>query len=121
MDNDLEMSTDMHSNWELKGKMPMNPFNELADELEYEIALMFVYTNVHGAEIYKDPLGRYTFKSAEHKTPFHEVPMVNYQGDQYMGTDGERYVVTKYPELVDALGVLQTSRIPTMEQTADLL
>ena len=56
MDNDLEMSRDMHSNWERKGKMPMNPFNELADELEYEIALMFVYTNVHGAEIYKDLL-----------------------------------------------------------------
>ena len=35
MDNDLEMSRDMHSNWERKGKMPMNPFNELADELEY--------------------------------------------------------------------------------------
>ena len=42
MDNDLEMSRDMHSNWERKGKMPMNPFNELVDELEYEIALMFV-------------------------------------------------------------------------------
>ena len=27
MDNDLEVSRDMHSNWELKGKMPMNPFN----------------------------------------------------------------------------------------------
>ena len=79
MHNDLEMSRDMHSNWERKGKMPMNPFNQLADELEYEIALMFVYTNVYGAEIYRDPLGRYTFKSAEHRTPFNETPMVNYQ------------------------------------------
>ena len=116
MDNDLEMSRDMHSNWELKGKTPMNPFNELADELEYEIALMFVYTNVYGAEIYKeDPLGHYTFKSAEHRTPFNETPMVNYQGDQYMGTDEARYVVTKYPDLVDALGVLQTDKVPTFE------
>ena len=111
----------MHSNWESKGKMPMNPFNELADELEYEIALMFVYTNVYGAEIYKDPLGRYTFKSAEHRTPFNETPMVNYQGDQYMGTDGARYVVTKYPDLVDALGVLQTDKVPIFEQMADSL
>ena len=99
MDNDLEMSRDMHSNWECKGKMPMNPFNELADELEYEIALMFVYTNVYGAKIYKDPLDHYTFKSSEHRTPFNETPMVNYQGDLYMGTDEARYEVTKYPDL----------------------
>ena len=67
-------------------------------------------------------MGRYyTFKSAEHRTPFTETPMVNYQGDLYMGTDGARYEVTKYPELVDALGVLQTHRVPTMEQTADSL
>ena len=116
MDNGLEMSRDMHSNWECKGKMPMNPFNELADELEYEIALMFVYTNVHGAEIYEDPLDCYTFKSTEHRTPFNETPMVYYQGDQYMGTDGARYVVTKYPDFVDALGVLQTDKVPTFEQ-----
>ena len=80
MDYDLEMSRDMLSNWELKRKMPMNPFNELADEFDYEIALMFVYTNAYRAEIYKDPLGRYTFKSAEHRTPFNETPMVNYRG-----------------------------------------
>ena len=99
----------------------MNPFNDLADESDYGVALMFLYTNVHGVEIYKDPLGRYTFKSAEHRTPFIETPMVNYQGDLYMGTDGARYEVTKYPELVDALGVLQTDRVPTMEQTVDSL
>ena len=121
MDNDLEMSRDMQLNRERQGKMPMNPFNDITDELDYEIALMFVYTNVYGAEIYKDPLGRYTFKSAEHRTPFNETPMVNCQGDLYMGTNGARYEVTKYPEHVDALGVLQTSKVPTFEQTADLL
>ena len=84
MENDLEMSRNMHSNRELKGKMPMNPFNELADELEYEIALMFVYTNAYGAEIYKDPLGYYMFTSTKHRTPFNETPMVNYQGDLYI-------------------------------------
>ena len=119
MDNDLEMSRDMHSNWERKGKMPMNPFNELADELEYEIALMFVYTNVYGAEIYEDPLGRYTFKSVEHKTPFHETPMVNYQGDQYMGTDGARYVVTNYHDFAthttrpEEVAFVEDTRVPT--------
>ena len=82
---------------------------------------MFVYTNVYRAEIYKDPLGRYMFKSAEHRTPFNETPMVNSQGDQYMGTDGARYEVTKYPDLVDALGVLQTDKVPTFEQMADSL
>ena len=77
MDNDLEMSRDMHSNWERKGKMPMNPFNKLADEIDHDVALIFLYTNVHEVEIYKDPLGHYTFKSVEHRTPFHETPMVN--------------------------------------------
>ena len=86
----------------------MNPFNDLADESDYGVALMFLYTNAHGAEIYKDPLGRYTFKSAEHRTPFNEYFMVNYQGDLYMGIDVARYEVTRYPEHVDALGVLQT-------------
>ena len=38
-----------------------------------------------------------------------------------MDTDGARYEVTKYPEHVDALGVLQTGRVPTMEQTVDSL
>ncbi len=56
---------------------------------------MLLYTNVHRAEIYKDPLGRYMFKSAEHRTPFNEMPMVNYQGDLYMGIDGARYEVTR--------------------------
>ena len=121
MDNDLEMSKDMQLNRERKGKMPMNPFNDLGDELEYEIGLMFLYINAYGAEIYKDPLGCYTFKSAEHRIPFNETPMVNYQGDLYMGTDGARYVVTKYPDLVDALGVLQTDKVPTFEQTVDSL
>ena len=47
--------------------------------------------------------------------------MVNYQGDLYMGIDGARYEVTKYPERVDALGVLQTGKVPTFEQTTDSL
>ena len=47
--------------------------------------------------------------------------MVNYQGDLYMGIDEARYEVTKYPEHVDALGVLQTGKVPTFDQTADSL
>ena len=43
----------------------MNPFNDLANEIDYDVVLIFLYTNVHGAEIYKDPLGHYTFKFAE--------------------------------------------------------
>ena len=39
----------------------------------------------------------------------------------YIWVQTARYEVTKYPELVDALGVLQTDRVPTMEQTADSL
>ena len=32
----------------------MKPFNDLADEIDYDIVLIFLYTNVHGAEIYRD-------------------------------------------------------------------
>ena len=50
----------------------------MADELDYEVALSFLYTNMYGAKIYKDPLGRFTFKSTKNRTPFQETPMVNY-------------------------------------------
>lgn len=90
-----------------------------ADEMDYEVALSFLYTNTYGAEIYKDPLGRYTFKSVKYRTPFQETPMVNYQGDLYMGKDGAWYEVTWYLEQVDALGTLQTDRVPTSAKTVD--
>ncbi|KAI5063161.1 hypothetical protein GOP47_0021708 [Adiantum capillus-veneris] len=77
------------------------------------------HTNAYGVEIYKDPLGRYTFKSAEYRTPFNDLPLGNYQGDLYMGKDGARYEVTKYPEKVDALGVLQPDKVTAVENEAE--
>lgn len=57
--------------------------------------------------IYKDPLGRYTFKTEDNRTPFNEFPMVNYQGDLYIAEDGSRFQVTKYPHQIDTFRVLQ--------------
>lgn len=39
--------------------------------------------------------------------PLNEFPMVNYQGDLYMGQDGACYEATRYPQQVDALDMLQ--------------
>ena len=47
--------------------------------------------------------------------------MVNYQGGLYMGKDRAGYEVTRFPKHEDALRVLQTNRVPTLEQTMDSL
>ena len=119
MEGNPAESFDMHADRLRKGKMSKNPFDEPTDEMDFDVTLSFLNTNAYGAEIYKDPLGRYTFKSAEYRTPFSELPLVNYQGDLYMGMDGARYEVTKHPNQVDALGVLQTGQAPIAEQEAE--
>ena len=90
-----------------KGKFTDNPFNDPEGEKDCVVSLTFQYYNTYGAEIYKDPLGRYVYKTTEYRTPFSESPMVSYQGDLYIELDGARYEVTKYPQSVDAMGVLQ--------------
>ena len=108
------------STWS-KGKMRDNPFDDPIEEMDFNVMLIFQYENFFGAEIYKDPLCRYAFKTADNRTPFNQFPMVNYQGDLYMGKDGSRYQVTKYPQQVDACGVLQAGpmsfEVPNPEAT----
>lgn len=100
-----------------KGKFTENPFDVPSRHMEFKVKLTFRYQNVYGAEIYEDPLGRYVFKTIEHRTPFSVFPMVNYQGDLYMGQDGARYEVTRYPQQIDTMGVLQAGPMPSQEET----
>ena len=94
--------------------MPENPFDDPYEEMDFNVQLLFQYENVFGAQIYKDPLGRYTFKTNDNRTPFNEFPMVNYQGDLYIAKDGSRFQVTKYPHQIDTFGVLQARPMPSM-------
>lgn len=94
------------SSWS-KAKMRENSFEDPLGDMEFKVMLTFQYENVFGTEIYLDPLDRYAFKTVDNRTPFNKFPMVNYQGDLYMGKDGSRYEVTRYPQQVDACGVLK--------------
>ena len=59
-----------------KGKMCDNPFDDPLGEMDFNVQLLFQYKNAFGALIYKDPLGRYTFKTDDNHTPFNEFPML---------------------------------------------
>ena len=72
--------------------------------MAFNMRLMFSKTNAHGAQLYKDPLDRWVVKVEDHPTAFEIAPFVNYQGELYMGQNGERYVVTKDPKNVDKWG-----------------
>ena len=84
-----------------------NPFGDVHDDLDFDIPLRFRFTNPFGTDVYQDPLNRYAFKTAEHLTPFELSPLVNYQGDQYVGRDGARYQVTQNPHSIDPYGILR--------------
>lgn len=84
-----------------KGKIAKNPFDNTQEQMEFKINLQFQHTNTFGAEIYRDPLDCYAFKTTDHRTPFNEAPMVYYQGDLYIGQDGARYEITKHAQRID--------------------
>ena len=75
-------------------------------EMDFSIMLSYRYTNPYGAVIYTHLFNWFVYKTFDNLTSFKEFLMVNYQGDLYMGKDGTKYQVTKYPKQVDALGVL---------------
>ena len=50
--------------------------------------------NLYGAQIFMDPLSRCYVKTSEFVTPLQHTPWVEYQGDQCIGGDGARYVLT---------------------------
>ena len=66
--------------------------------LDYNIKITFIRDNNHGALIYKDPLNRFLIKIEDHPTKFEATPFVNYQGDRYIGPQGEMYLVVENPD-----------------------
>ena len=87
----------------------INLFDTPRVESSCNSKLEFMYINTQGAKIYKDPMNRYVVKIADIPSKLEGTPLVNYQGDQYMGIDGARYEVTEHPTLVDDLGIYPTS------------
>lgn len=70
------------------GKLNGNPFDNPQEGLKFNILLQFQYTNAFKIDIYQDPLNRYMFKTTDFMTPFEVLPLVNYQGNLYIGKDG---------------------------------
>ena len=63
--------------------------DQAIEVLEYSMAfnvrLAFVKANIHGAQLYKDPMSRWVVKIEDIPTASETAPWVNYQGDLYMG------------------------------------
>ena len=72
--------------------------------MAFNMRLAFVKANSHGAQLYKDPMSRWVVKIEDGSTAFEANPLVNHQGDLYMGQGGERYIVTNDPDNVDKWG-----------------
>ncbi|MCO5567204.1 hypothetical protein L7F22_020892 [Adiantum nelumboides] len=72
--------------------------------MAFNVRLAFAHVNLHGAELYRDPMNRWVVKIAEPPTQFDPAPFVNYQGEAYMGQEGDHYVVTSEPGNVDKWG-----------------
>lgn len=87
-----------------------NPFEADTMGLPLNVRLQYVYTNAQGAEIFRDPQQRYLVKIADIFSELDRAPLVNDQGNMYMGGDGVRYEVTYHPENVDKLGELSKTK-----------
>ena len=73
-------------------------------ELDFNTKIKFIRHNTYGAFIYKDPSHRFLVKIEDHPTEFNASPFVNYQGDRYIGPQGEMYQVVDDPDAIDSLG-----------------
>ena len=98
-----------HTNSSMTEGKSVNPFEANDLGMTFNVMLQFQYANAQGADIYKEPMGRFAVKIADVLSTRHMNPWVNYQADMYMGEDGARYEVTEYPENVDIMGALPRS------------
>ena len=80
----MDINENIHESILRKGKSVGNPFDDHSERMEVRVELKYEAINNYSALIYKDPLGRNVYKSAEHNTPFNERPKVVYQGYSYM-------------------------------------
>lgn len=71
----------------------------------FNMRLTFVKENNHCDCLYKDPMGQWAVKVEETPSVLEAAPWKNYQGDIYMGENGERYVVTQKLEKMTNWGV----------------
>ena len=94
-----------------KGENVDTLFNDPTGEMDFSIMLSYRYTNPYGAVIYTNSLNWFVYRTFDNLTSFEVFPIVNYQGDLYMGKDRARYQVTKYPKKVDVLCVFQVDLI----------
>lgn len=72
--------------------------------LDFNTKITFIRDNTYGALIYKDPSSHFLIKIEDQPTEFDATPFVNYQGDRYIGPQGEMHLVVQNPEAVDSLG-----------------
>ena len=75
--------------------------------LSFNVMLIYVGINKHGAKLYADPLNKIAVKMEDIHSPFARMVLVNYQGDQYVSRNGTRYVQTDHYEHMDAFGWIQ--------------
>ena len=72
--------------------------------VRFDIKLVFLRKNKHGAKIYCDPRNNFDVKIEYIHLPFEPEIMVNYQGDHYMGVNGVKYLIKPLFEDMDPTG-----------------
>ena len=70
--------------------------------VKFESRLVFFRENRHGAKLYFDSMNNCAVKIEDIETPFEPDIMVNFQGDQYMGKNGAKYLLTPHFEDMDS-------------------
>ena len=72
--------------------------------LDFNTKITFIRDNTFGALIYKYLSNRFLINIEDHPSDFNATPLVNYQGDRYIGPQGEMYLVVENAKIIDTLG-----------------
>ena len=83
---------------------PMHGTPPPVRELRFDIKLLDVRTNVHGAKLFIDPANRIAARMKDILSPLEAKVWINYQSDLYMSIGGIRYVLAPSFEHMDSLG-----------------
>ena len=84
MDSSSSMASETHVSASILDTHPMI----------FNVRLVFARTNIHNAQLFKDPMNHWIVKIEEHPIAFDPTPWVNYQGETYMVQEGVSYQVT---------------------------
>ena len=85
-------NTYSNSSMETRGSLHVNQ-PDIA--LDYNTKITYVRDNLCGALVYRDPQNRFLIKIEDQHTDYEATPFVNYQGDRYIGQQGEMYLVVE--------------------------